>query len=384
MELTVPHAALVRALRHLVRIVPTRATLPVLQGVLLDATAGALSLRGTNVELGSTTRLPAEVRVPGRSVLPARLLADYMAELPDEPVTLRLDAGAARVRATCGGFSAALATMDPDEFPAFPDPDAGDVVEFAREPLARALQRVAFAAAEDDSRPVLSGVLFDPTPEGLTLAASDGFRLGRSHVSGHVATSRQALIPARAVMEFARLLADEQASARLVIAPDGRAAHLRCGNTTLVARLIEGSFPDISRVIPSETATRVTATVDALRGAVRATGLFGRNGTTRPVMLTAEGGQNQVRVDGQGDETGDAEVALPATIRGAGGAVVLNARLLVDVLDAVATTQVELAWQSPQLPLLVREAGAPDSDDLWLVMPLHDPALLRRAQPVVT
>lgn len=378
MELNVTQSALDRALRQLNRVVPAKATLPILQHLLVEATPRGVTLSASNLELGVSTSLPAEVLVPGRTAMPARLLADYVAELPSEPLHLAFDGKTRRVRAACGGFAATLATTEPDDFPAFPSAGTGGAVAFDRETLLRALARVAFAAAEDDSRPVLSAVLFDVGPTGLTLVASDSFRLGRARAACQAMAPRQALVPARAVQEFARLLADSQASAGLVLADDGQTAQLRCGDTTMVARLIEGTFPDVSRVIPTEARTRLTVGTEALRQAVRATGLFGRNGTARPVALAAEGGR--LRAYSQGDETGEAEVTLPATVQGEDQAVALNARLLDRILEAAGTTVVELAWLSPQAPLVIREAGDPESDELWLVMPLHDPALIGRVQ----
>ncbi|HZS01210.1 MAG TPA: DNA polymerase III subunit beta [Chloroflexota bacterium] len=374
MDLTVDQGALSRALRLVARVAPMRPTLPILQMVLLAGEPGRLRLTATDAELAMTTVIPAEVASDGRVAIPARLLGEYVAQLPAQPVRLTLEAARHRVRAACGSFVANLATADPDEFPALPTADEQSARDLDAGRLRRALERVAVAAARDESRPVLSAVLFDFGAEGLTLAAADGFRLARTRLPDATATAQQLLVPARAVAEFARLLAETEA-ARLLLTPDGRGVLLAAGETALYARLIEGRFPDVERVIPQEGRTRVTVDTAAFRQAVRVAGLFG-SGDVRPVLLEAM--PDRLRVTARGAETGETESALPAALEGEPQAVSLNTRLLADLLDAVATDRLELRWQSPQTPVVVREVEPADEVDVAVVMPLHDPALARR------
>ncbi len=374
MDLMVDQATLSRALRLAARVAPVRPTLPILQMVLLAGEPGRVRLTATDAELAMTTVVPADVASSGRVAVPARLLGEYVAQLPAQPVRLSLESAGKRVRASCGSFVANLASADPDEFPTLPTADDRSAHDVDAGRLRRALERVAFAAARDESRPVLSGVLFDFGAEGLTLAAADGFRLARTRLPEAAAAPQQLLVPARAVAEFARLLGEAEAG-RLVLTPDGRGVLLAARETALYARLIEGRFPEIERVIPQECRTHVTVDTAAFRQAVRVAGLFG-SGDVRPVLLEAT--RDGLRVTARGAETGETESALPATLEGEPQAVSLNTRLLVDLLDAIAADRLELGWTSPQAPVVVREAEPADEADLAVVMPLHDPALAQR------
>ena len=374
MDLTVDQSILSRALRLIARVAPARATLPILQMVLLTVERGRLTLAGTDGGLGVSTRLAADVAAPGRTTLPARLLDDYVGQLPALPVRLTLDTERRRVRVSAGRFAANVATMEADDFPTFPATDEGTALDLDAERLREAIERVAFAVARDESRPVLSAVLFDFGPDGLTLAAADGFRLARARLPETAAAPEQLLVPARAVTEFGRLLGDAEA-ARLLRTPDGRGVYLAVKETTLFTRLVEGRFPDVDRVIPREWRTRVVVETAGFRQAVRVAGLFG-GGEARPVVLDAAPGR--LRLHARGDETGEAESELPATVEGDPQALVLNTRLLSDLLDAARRPQLELTWATPQTPVVVREAGQPDSADLSVVMPLFDQALIRR------
>ena len=186
-------------------------------------------------------------------------------------------------------------------------------------------------------------------------------------------------MPARAVAELGRLLVDVD-SARLIVTPDGGGVHLMAGGTVLFSRLVDGRFPDIERVIPREARTRVVVPTAGFRQAVRVAGLFGKDGQVRPVVFEARPGG--LRLLARGDETGEAEGEIAAAVEGEPQSVALNSRLLVDLLDTIDGPQLELAWSSPQSPVVIREVGRGSSADLALAMPLHLPALVQRPAEV--
>ena len=160
------------------------------------------------------------------------------------------------------------------------------------------------------------------------------------------------------------------------LTPDARGLYLTVGATTLFTLLVEGRFPDIERVIPQAWHTRVTLETAGFRQAVQVASLFGVNGDTRPVVLEAEDGRLRLRA--RGDETGEAETDLPAALEGEAQDVVLNTRLLTDLLEAVSEPQLQLAWTSAQSPVVVREMGNVAADDVYVVMPLSQRAAPRR------
>ena len=375
MDISIDQTSLSRALRLITRVVPVKATLPVLQSVLIEADASRLTLTSTDAQVALVTTLGAEVRTPGRLAVPARLLGDYVAQLPAEPLRLSLDADQTRMRLDCARFTAHLATLDPDDFPRLPEAGEDQVLDLAAERLREVIERVACAAARDESRPVLSAVLFEITADGLTLTAADGFRLARARLAGVTGPDRQLLVPARAVAEFGRLLADAE-TARLTLTSDGRGVSFAAGDTTLFTRLIEGRFPDVERLIPWDWQTRVMVETVGFRQAVRVAAVFGGSRDARPVVL--EAAPDRLRLRARGDETGEAESELPAHVEGASQAIALNTRLLTDLLEALPGPRLELSWTTPQAPVVIREAGHTESADLALVMPLFDAALARR------
>ena len=376
MDLTIDQSSLSRALRLVGRALPTRTSLPILQSVLIEADLGQLRLSTSDGELALTTTIAVDVIQPGRIAIPARLLGEYVSQLPEETVRLTLDGPRKRVRAICGRFRADFASLDPEGFPQSVPPDTNRTFDLAPLALRRAIDRVAFAACHDDGRPTLTAVLFDFGESGLTLAAADGFRLARVRIPDVVADSRQLLVPARAVAEFGRLLVEGE-KVSLGLTSDDRGIHLRTGATTLYSRLIEGRFPDVERVIPKSWETKVTVEAVGFRQALRLTSVFGGSGKNecRSVVLEAEPGVLRLRA--RGDQTGEAESEIEATLEGPPQAIALSTGLLGDILDAVEGKEVELSWTRPILPLVVREVKSADSADLWLTMPVLNPSLTK-------
>jgi DNA polymerase-3 subunit beta len=374
LEVVVDQSNLSHAMRLVSRAVPTRSTLPLLQTVRLDAQSDRLSLTTTDLEVGMTTSVAANVSVSGSVCVPARLLSDYVAQLPSETVRLSMNPEGHRLRLGCGRFVANLATFEAAEFPALPDGEEDRGLTLDAALLRQAIVRVAFAAARDEVRPVLTAVLFDFGREGLTLAAADGFRLARARLSSVSAPAQQLLVPSRAVTELGRLLGNSE-SVRLLPTAQDRGIHAVVGETTLFTRLIEGRFPDVERVIPPDGKTHVIVEAAGFHQAIRVVGLFGSSNDARPVVLEAEVGRLHLRA--RGDESGDAEVDLPAELAGEPQAIALNTRLLIDVLEAVEAARLRLSWSSHQTPIVLREVGRAEAADLAIIMPLSNPALAR-------
>lgn len=375
MDFTIDQASFARALRLVGRAVPTRPSLPILQSVLVEAEPGRLKLVASDVGLALATWVAADVATAGRTAVPARLLGEYIAQLPPQQLRLCHDAGKRMVRVTCERFRANIAAFDPDDYPPLPAADEGAAISIDAHRLRGAIERVAFAAAQDDGRPVLTAVLFDFDDRGLTLAAADGFRLARARLPEAAGPARQWLVPARAVAELGRLLADVEA-AQVAPTQDGNGVRVSLGETVLFSRLIEGRFPDVEWVVPQGYRTRATVEAAAFRQAVRVAALFGGSGEARPVRLEAAPGRLHLKA--RGDEAGEAESEVLAAVEGEAQTVVLNTRLLADLLDAVEGRQIEVSWAGPQTPVVFRQAGQANPTDLSIVMPLHDPALARQ------
>ncbi len=261
------------------RVVPAKSTLPVLSNVLLSTRDTELQLTANNLDLSVAHRVPAVVNKAGEITLPARLLTDYVALLDHgQKVDLDLNPKTHKVHLSCGRYEANVAGIDAEDFPPIPTVSGGATLSMPASVLKEAISQVVFAAAPDDTRPVLAGVLMKLAAGTLTLAAADGFRLAvRSLDLAEGSPELHMIVPARTLTEVARLLPDSDDEVTISTTANGNQVYFAFGKTEITSRLIEGQFPDYQRIIPPSSKTQVTlGTTDFLR-ATRAAAVFARD-----------------------------------------------------------------------------------------------------------
>jgi DNA polymerase-3 subunit beta len=361
------------------RAVATRSTLPVLSNVLLSTDDGRLKLAATNLELGIVCWVGAKVETEGAITLPARTLTDLVTKLPPERIDIELDAGNNTLHLRCGTTDANIRGIGADDFPVLPEaPSKGVAVK--PEALHKMISQVVIAAATDDSRPILTGVLArleDGDAPQLTLASADGFRLSvNRHALAEGGTELQPLIiPRRTLEELARLTAD-QAQDVIISAPAERAQVMfKMENVEVISQLIDGQFPNFEAIIPTSYSTRaVLDTAEFLR-ACRRVEIFAReiNNTIHAIFTPdtqdADLKPGKVTLSATSNETGEGTSVMTAVVEGKALEITFNVRYLLDVLSVVESDQVVLEMSGPANPGLLRPSG--DDEFTHVIMPMH-------------
>jgi DNA polymerase-3 subunit beta len=362
------------------RVVPTKSTLPVLSNVLLSTRDGELQLTANNLELSVAHRVPAAIAREGEITLPSRLLSDYVALLDHgQKVELDLNAKTHKVHLACGRYEANVAGIDAEDFPPIPAVSGGTSFSIPAGVLKEAINEVVFAAAPDDTRPVLAGVLLKMGGGSLTLAAADGFRLAvRTVELPEAGPDLQMIVPAKTLIEVARLLGSAADDDQVAIntTPNGNQIYFAFGKTEITSRLIEGQFPDYQRIIPPDAKTKVkVSTTDFLR-ATRAAAVFARDNSNivrlecSPSKENAELALGSILVKSTSAEMGDNEGNLDAVVEGDDTQIAFNGRYLRDALEAIDTPEVLLQITGPSSPGIIRPAGEPNGY-LHVIMPMH-------------
>ncbi len=383
-DLAVDTASLARGLRVVERAVSGRAAraLPILNNLLLTAGDGRLTLTASDGSCAIKAACLAKVRTPGRVALPARLLAEYADRLAAEQVMIILDPARGRVRVAAGRASATIAAVDPDTFPALPDPPLDRAVTIDTAGLRRALGRVAPFAAEDDARPVLGAIRCRIDDRGLTAAAADGHRAARARcaiLAGAADTGGELLIPARAIGQLARLLRDDTPTYLMTMTGRNGCWFVH-GAVALYSQLIDGAFPDVDQLIPAGASTTCTVDTGTLAQALRQAGLFDETATARSVLLQATAGT--LTVFAGGDDAGEGLSEIDAEVNGVGGIVVLDTGYLKDLLDGSPPARLALAWEGEYTAIAVRDADRHLDEiaaaDVWVLMPQYGQDVLAR------
>ena len=360
---------LARGLQVVGRAVSSRATLPVLSNVLLRTEDAGLKLTTTNLEIGITCWVPGRIESDGALTVPARLFSDIVNSLPaGERVDLEGD-GATGLRIRGGRFRAHLKGIEADEFPAIPSAGERPTTRISQKVLRGALGEVTFAAASDESRPILTGVLTRFTGDRVTLAAADNYRIAVKSIDVLDPVEEKAVVvPARSYAELARILADVDEPLEVVLAPARNQVLFHVDGIDLVTRLVDGQFPNYQQVLPTSHTTRAVVDREELLKATRLSALIASSSANVVKLTVSPEGTGSIAVAANA-EVGDNEGELEATVEGDGITIAFNARFLTEVLQNVDDAQLALEFHGALSPGVIRPVGDPDY--VHVIMPVR-------------
>lgn len=370
---------LARGLSIVGRAVAGRSTLPVLSNVMLATDQGRLRLSATNLEIGINCWVGAKIEEEGTTTVPARLLADFVNSLPPERVDLKLDEPTQTLNVRCARFDANIKGIGAEEFPIVPTasaPGGADTLKLEPQILRQMIEQVVFAAAVDESRPILTGVLAQFNGKGLTLAAADGFRLSvrTATLADAVEQTTEVIVPARALSELARVVGDQDEPVEVMITPSRNQILFHLKDIDLVSQLIEGRFPDYRQIVPQSCQTRTVVDRATFLNATRVSYLFARE-SSNIVKLEIIPGETEGLVGGRitlaatSQELGDNIGEMDASVEGDPIEIAFNAKYLIDVLSVMESAQVVLETTTASRPGLLRSVG--DEDFTHVIMPMH-------------
>lgn len=356
------------------RAVSTRSTLPVLGNVLIQTDDGRLRLSATNLEIGITCWIGAKVEEEGAITVPARTLSDLVSAMPAERVDIILDSAKQQLHLTCARTEANIKGIDASEFPLVPDAHEENRHRINTELFRKMINQVAFAAATDDARPTLTGVLTRIDSGHITMAATDGFRLSvKNHEIGDAAgESIEVVIPARALAELARIV-DDDCEHVFVAMPEGRNQVIfDMDNIVLVSQLIDGNFPEYQPVIPERFITRTVLNSGEFAQACKMAEIFARE-VNHTARVHIEPGNELMpgfaTISATSTETGDNVAQIDADIEGDEVEIAFNVRYMSQVLNVIDTAQVALETTRSTEPGVIRPVG--DDSFLHIIMPMQ-------------
>ncbi len=356
------------------RAVSTRSTLPVLANVLLATEDGRLKLSATNLEIVITCWIGAKVVEDGSITVPARTLNDLVNTLPPDQVEMELDTKTQTLHLACARTEANIKGIDATEFPLVPEPDEEVRHRIEADVLKSMINQVAFAAATDDARPTLTGVLTKIKENTITMAATDGFRLSvrSAELPESAEEPMTVVIPARALSELARIAGDETEMVGISM-PEGRNQVLfDMENVVLVTQLIDGNFPDYEPVIPKRYSTRTVLNAGEFAKACKMAEIFAREASHTARVLVEPGDElmpGYATISATSSETGDNVAQIDAVVEGEQVEIAFNVRYMSQVLSVMETAQVALETTKSTDPGVVRPVG--DVDYLHIIMPMH-------------
>lgn len=373
MKLSCLQENLSRGLGVVGRAIATRTTLPITNNVLLATDQSRLKLVATNLEMAISYWIGAKVEEEGEITVPARLLTEFVSSLPNDKVDISLPTRTKTLELKCARFEARISGLDAKDFPPIPTVEGGIATTVDVATLRQAIGQVVFAAASEESRPVLTGVdaLFNDSL--LTLAAADGFRLAvyKLPLLTTVSQKTEVIIPARTLAELNRLMADDEEKVEITVNPNKSQALFRLKDTELVSQLIQGAFPQYAQLIPQSHNTRAVVDVAEFLRATKTASIFARDGSGIVRLVVTSGREltpGKLTVSARSEEIGDDVGEIDAMVEGEEAKIAFNGKYLIDVLGVLRESQVALETTNPSSPGVIRPVGV--DNYIHVVMPM--------------
>ena len=367
MKFTCDRSALVDKLAILARGVSTRSALPVLSGILLQASEGRLDLFSTDMELSIKASLATAIERDGEIVAPARLFTDVVRNLPGDQVVV--EAGEAAVKVAAGRAEFSLNAWSASDFPQTSTFDTSAAFAIGREPFVETLSKAGRAASRDETRPILTGVLMTILGDTLKMVATDSYRLAvkETKLEKALDTEVHAIVPVRALGEVARL-ATAMSDGDIEVAIGENQALFKLGDPTgdvwVASRLIDGQFPNYKQLLPDSFDHEVTLAKDELMAAARRVSLLAQKNA--PLRLSFA--DHKLTMKALTQDVGQAEESLDVEFAGEAFEIGFNAAYLIDGIDAIDDAGVVLRFTSPLRPGLV---SGSDGGFVYLIMPIR-------------
>lgn len=363
MKVTVTQENLNKALGVVSRVASSKTSLPVLNNILLRTENNRLLLAATNLEVAITEHIGAKVISEGAITIPARLLSEFIANLPKGNVDLKVDGS--KLHISSDKYVSTINGMPADEFPALPEITSAHTLSINTELLKTAISQTVLAASSDDTRPVLTGVLCHVHEGSLYLAATDGYRLAERRLVKATEDVR-ALIPASTLNDVARVVPED--CDEVVMLFDDSQVRFRMNDIEVTSRLIEGNFPDYRQLIPKETEIHALLTRTEFARVTKIASLFARE-SGGSVTVTTDQQKQLLSIHSIASQLGENTSEATAEIDSE-GSVTLNSRYLMEALGCFDQERIKFGFSGKLAPCVLSDVDS-GGDYQHIVMPLR-------------
>ncbi len=370
MKITISASSiLMNGIRTVLNVVPPKTTLPILSNMLLETEDGHLTIGATDLDLSVVTKIPAQVTEAGSITVPGRKFAEMVRELPDAPVEIEVDGVKVVVRCDRGVFR--LVGIEKEEYPALPDVPAEKTVTIPSSSLQRLIRKTVYAVSKDETHPSLWGAYLSIVEGAVRMVATDGHRLARMSLPGEVSETitEGIIVPPKALNNLSRVIGESEAPSRITIGDNHVVFDLE--NARLCVRLIEATYPDYERYIPTDNEKVVKVNREVFEGAVRRVSVLS-NSITRQIQHAIRPGFIELSSSSH-DIGGEAREEVPAEYEGEALDTTYDFRYLLDVVERIESEDVVFKLDSSISAGIITpsEEEAEGEDYQCLIMPVR-------------
>jgi DNA polymerase-3 subunit beta len=355
MKISCSQADLLYGIQSVGRAVSTRNTLPVLSGIYLRAIDGNLRLSATDLDIAIECVLSAHVDESGSIVLPARFLTDIIRKTPTPDIKITTEQNSFTAKIVSGKSEFILHGYNPEEFPILPTFEEEDAFSINATELKKAIQQTSFATLHDESRPVFTGQLFEFSPQGINIVATDGYRLAFRHLKIAPAEEnkvKNVIVPGKSLQELSRVLAMRETETEIKVNISDNQIAFTMSDSVLISRLIEGQYPNYQQVVPQDLPISLGLNTSEFLNACERAALLSKDG---PGII-----KMQIKTDGHAVLTASSpeigqtyeEITIPPIPEGI--QIAFNVKYLIDALKAIDDEEVVFRLSAPLRPTVLR------------------------------
>lgn len=365
MEVTVTQENLSFALSNTSRVASSKAGLPILSNILLRTDGSRLLVAATNLEVASSHKIGAKVIKPGSLTVPAKLLSDFIQNLPKGQITLSATNNKLHIKADTSAST--INGIDDEEFPELPGIDDKKAVSYsiASDDFKQSVAQTIIAASNDSTRPILTGVYWHSFEKNLYLAATDGYRLTERRMVG-TTSDVTAVIPTSTLQEVMRTLRDDMHEVEILF--DETQVTFRLAEIEITSRLIDGNFPDYRQLIPAASDSNFIINRTDLMRIIKIASLFARE-SGGGITLTLDVDTSKLIIHSIASEVGENSSEVTVETKGISASVSLNSRYIIDALNAVTADKIAFGFSGKLAPCVLTES-VKDPAYKHIIMPL--------------
>lgn len=366
MEIKVAQEKLSKALASVSRVAAgVRATLPILTNVLIRAEKNRVSLTATNLDMAVVEYVPVISAKDGEITVPAKLLAEFVGNLPKGEV-ISLKAEGVKMKIKAGRYASTINGIAADDFPELPELDEKAAVKYKMgvDEFKVGVSEVIVAASNDTTKPALTGVYFNTAEGNLYIAASDGYRIAEKEFIKKVSSEIKAVVPATSLQEVLRSISEDMEEVEIIF--DEAQVRFRMGEMEITSKLIDGTFPDYRALIPEETEIEVVVDKDELQRITKIAAIFSRE-VNQSVVCETDADKKVFAISSILNEAGENRSEIAVEVEKS-GKVKVDSRYLITALNVLEEPMVRFGMSVKMGPVLIRNEK--DKTYRHMIMPL--------------
>ncbi len=347
--------------------------LPILNNILIKAREGNIEFISTNLEIGITHQLRGKIEVEGEFTVDAKLITEYV-NLLSGGEKVKIEAKDNELKVECGSYKTKIKGESAKDFPLIPTVSRAGFYSCKSEELKKSLSSVVFAVSSSENRIELTGVLFSFNKNKLNLAATDSYRLAEREIemkANEMSGDQKVVVPAKTIQELLRVLNNlesgelgEDQDVKIYLSENQ--ILFTVDSVELISRLINGHYPDYKQIIPAKSQTDVLVERSELTRAVKAAALFSKTGINDITILFSK---EKIIVSSFSGTSGESQIEVEAEVRGIDNEVTINYRYLLDGLNNIEGSRVQLSVLNNTTPCVLKPEK--EKNYLYIVMPIR-------------